>query len=586
MVLASFLLIAFTQFGLIASLPNFPPPGLNLHKEPQPSRSNELVVDLGYELYAGVANTSTGLNVFKGIRFAAPPTGPLRWQTPRSPTTNRVPIINATSFGAACTHELRAGQSDRALPSPISEDCLFLNVYAPQKASNLPVLVHIHGGGYALGDGREDMSRLINENQNGFVGVNIQYRLGAFGFLAGDEVFRNGVVNAGLLDQQFALMWVKEYIGKFGGDAQRVTNFGISAGGGSVMLRDMAYGGTQGAALFTNSISFSPYLPQQHDYHDWAHSQAYYNFAVHAGCALSRAHDNATQTVFQCLVSKDTKTLMAAASAVSASGLYGTWSFLPVTGGDLVQYPPSRALLGGKLNGMNHLTSNVAEESYVFVPQNISTKEALRTYLGLVFTNFGDDDFDVLFSRYSISTAGDAVPRFSTSGGEGLTALQTSATASGYQQIANLIYAESTFICPSYWLADSYSTGGRKAYKMQYSVPIALHGYDGIAVFGNLRIENQGDDLVKALQRIVGNFVRTGSPNGPFEIMGMQKQGLGAFAPPDYPMLNAGLNVLGAKWLVGPGLRNKFTVVNGFDWEGGRGERCEFWRGVADKVPM
>lgn len=293
---------------------------------------------------------------------------------------------------------------------------------------------------------------------------------------------------------------------------------------------------------------------------------------------------------------------MAAASAVSTLGRYGTWAFLPVTGGDLAQSPPSKALSGEKLNGVNHLTSNVAEESYAFVPQNISTSEALRAYVQLVFTHFSDDDFDMLLSRYSTGTTGDSAPRFSTSGDEGLTALQTSATASGYQQIANLIYAESTFVCPSYWLAEAYNTGNHKAYKMQYSVPIALHGYDGIAVFGNLRMPNQGDDFVTALQRIVGNFVKTGNPTGPLEITGMQGDALGVFAPPGYPMLNqnqtggvevpvnstldASLNQLGAKWLVGPGLRNDFEVVNGFEWEEERGERCEFWRRIAEKVPM
>lgn len=79
------------------------------------------------------------------------------------------------------------------------EDCLFLSVYTPSNASDLPVLVWIHGGGYGLGDGRQDLSALINGNNRGFIGVSIQYRLGAFGFLSSDEVFRNGVVNAGLL---------------------------------------------------------------------------------------------------------------------------------------------------------------------------------------------------------------------------------------------------------------------------------------------------------------------------------------------------------------------------------------------------
>ncbi|KAL2352132.1 Carboxylesterase family-domain-containing protein [Cryomyces antarcticus] len=92
-----------------------------------------------------------------------------------------------------------------------SEDCLFLNVYAPANASNLPVLVWIHGGGYGAGNGREDLTAIIKANNNSFVSVAIQYRLGAFGFLSSDEVYRNGVVNAGLLDQHFALQWVQAY---------------------------------------------------------------------------------------------------------------------------------------------------------------------------------------------------------------------------------------------------------------------------------------------------------------------------------------------------------------------------------------
>jgi carboxylesterase type B len=77
-------------------------------------------------------------------------------------------------------------------------------------------------------------------------------KLGAFGFLAGDEVFRNGVANAGLLDQTFALQWVQAYIDLFGGDPEQVTISGVSAGAGSVMLQDIAYGGTLGTSLFVN----------------------------------------------------------------------------------------------------------------------------------------------------------------------------------------------------------------------------------------------------------------------------------------------------------------------------------------------
>ncbi|KAG8526355.1 uncharacterized protein KY384_000348 [Bacidia gigantensis] len=127
------------------------------------------------------------------------------------------------------------------------EDCLFLSVYAPRDKTNLPVLVWIHGGGYGQGQGDEDMSAIIKTNGDSFIGVAIQYRvsvghdgddmtdlsnqLGAFGFLSSDEVMRFGAVNAGLLDQNFALQWVQSYIYLFGGNASQVTISGESAGG-------------------------------------------------------------------------------------------------------------------------------------------------------------------------------------------------------------------------------------------------------------------------------------------------------------------------------------------------------------------
>lgn len=96
-----------------------------------------------------------------------------------------------------------------AANSMASEDCLFLNVYSPTNATNLPVLVWIHGGGYGAGSGRQDFWDLLTTNGKNFVVVSIQYRLGPFGFLASDELYKRGVVNAGLLDQVFALQWVQ-----------------------------------------------------------------------------------------------------------------------------------------------------------------------------------------------------------------------------------------------------------------------------------------------------------------------------------------------------------------------------------------
>lgn len=229
---------------------------------------------------------------------------------------------------------------------PGNEDCLFLNVNAPSDARNLPVLVWIHGGGYGLGDGTQDMSEIIAANRNGFVAVTIQYRvslvlvmsgclanmlqLGAFGFLSSSEIKSNGVTNAGILDMAFALTWVQKYITKFGGDPAKVTISGESAGAGGVLLLGIVKDGSLGTSLFQNvsapniglvgtrqalliegqSIAASPYLPAQYDYNAAIPTQRYQNFVSQAGCTGS-------SDVLACLRSKDSTTLQQAKMLLS-----------------------------------------------------------------------------------------------------------------------------------------------------------------------------------------------------------------------------------------------------------------------------
>lgn len=201
------------------------------------------------------------------------------------------------------------------------------------------------------------MSTIINANNNNFIGVAIQYRLGAFGFLSSDEVQRYGAVNAGLLDQLFALQWVQSYIDLFGGNASQVSISGISAGGGAVMLQSMAFDGFLGDSLFENAIAVSPYLPQQYGYADLVPTQSYYAFASAAGCFTGLPPGSYNDSVFNCLVSKDTDTLQNASAQVSFSGRYGAWAFLPVTDGSFIQERPSQQLLKKKVNGRRMLSS-------------------------------------------------------------------------------------------------------------------------------------------------------------------------------------------------------------------------------------
>ena len=147
-----------------------------LSKRQISQNSSDLTVDLGYEQYQGVANSITKLNTFKGIRYAAPPIGALRWQPPQAPAVNREQVLSAADLPQRCPQA-----SDSPLQPGFNhtgnEDCLFLSVYAPPDANNLPVLVWIHGGGYGLGQGNQDLSAIINTNNNSFIGVAIQYRV-------------------------------------------------------------------------------------------------------------------------------------------------------------------------------------------------------------------------------------------------------------------------------------------------------------------------------------------------------------------------------------------------------------------------
>ncbi|KAK6505892.1 hypothetical protein TWF481_007781 [Arthrobotrys musiformis] len=459
-------------------------------------------VDLGHAFYQGVRDVENGLDIYLGIRYALPPTGSRRFGVPQSPAVvNNKPTVQATALPPRCPQSYPApyqGTSGAGFTSPPidttavstdpyfqalingNEDCLFLNVYAPSGKQKLPVLVWIHGGGYGFGDGSQDLSTIITENGNSFVGVSIQYRLGAFGFLSSQEVKSYGALNAGILDQNLALQWVQKNIKLFGGDPNRVTISGNSAGGGSVMLHNMAYGGALGTSLFQNSISTSPYSPPQHNYNAQKPTNEYLAFAQLAGCYNGGV---VSESILACLRGKDTIVLQQANSVISASGIVGTWAFVPVTDGTYVQQLPSQQLSLGRLNGKKHLSVHNADEGALFVQQGITNADNFKSYVKLLFPTFTTSEIIAVLSLFSPppSVLGPLFPSF---GDAGPTALNQSTFATGYQQAAYNLYAETTFICPSYWLADAFSRNKNGGYKYQYSVVPAMHTTDVASYFG------------------------------------------------------------------------------------------------------
>jgi len=219
----------------------------------------------------GVTDATSGVAVYKGIPFARPPTGELRWRPP-VPAPAWEGVRDAREFGHAC---LQPSAQPTSLyyggMASMSEDCLTLNVWTPGGAHKLPVMVWIHGGALLGGSSSEPLYDGVKIAQRGVVFVSINYRLGLLGYLAHPALSAESPQhlsgNYGLLDQIEGLRWVHDNIAAFGGDPKHVTIAGESAGALSV-IELLASPPARG--LFVRAISQSGYMPSYRALHEEA----------------------------------------------------------------------------------------------------------------------------------------------------------------------------------------------------------------------------------------------------------------------------------------------------------------------------
>lgn len=205
-----------------------------------------------------------GVTVYKGIPFAAPPVGDLRWRAPQPPAA-WTGVKTTDKFAPGCMQSPLVNRALGLEPVPTSEDCLYLNVWTPAKSPHdrLAVMVWIYGGGFTAGATSIPQYNGANLAKKGVLVVSVAYRLGAFGFMAHPELSaenKGHSGNYGLLDQIAGLRWVQRNIAAFGGNPHRVTIFGESAGGISVSMlaaSPLAKGLFQGA-ISESGGSFGP----------------------------------------------------------------------------------------------------------------------------------------------------------------------------------------------------------------------------------------------------------------------------------------------------------------------------------------
>ncbi len=412
-----------------------------------------------------------GVSVFLGIPFAAPPVGPLRWKAPQ-PVAAWKGVRDATKFGNACI-QFKKNDAAWARVGPQSEDCLYLNVWAPPGAQGkrLPVMVFIHGGSFLLGAGGVPLYDGTKLAQRGAVIVTINYRLGRLGFFAHPALTAedpNGwLANFALMDQIAALRWVQKNAAAFGGDAKNVTIFGESAGAVSVQA---LVGSPAARGLFAKAISESgggiagaPTMAAGE--------------AAGSAWAKSVGLDNATPDQLRAVPVDKLLTGPAPAGAVIDGKVVAGGAGDIFWHGKQARVP---MILGG----------NSYEASLAGFPAGIG-----RLFVGPAY--------DGLLAQYE----------------------KRPAAIVGAEPD---LRAQALFVQPTRWLAQLQAAQGATSYTYFFTqvpasdrgkVPGAIHGGELSYLFGT-RIENEtwdADD--ERVSKLMGDywvrFARTGNPNGP-----------------------------------------------------------------------
>lgn len=433
-----------------------------------------------------LGQTKDGVTTFKGVPFAAPPVGKLRFFPPQPPQAWSG-VLDCTRFRDSA---IQASEFEPLISR--SEDCLYLNIWAPDDAADraLPVLIFIHGGGYSDGSPAKGMYEGSRFARDGVIQVNISYRLGSLGFLALEEVEAQcGMLgNAGTLDQIAALRWVQNSIAAFGGDPARVTICGESAGAFSVsnlMMSPLAKGLFHRAIMESGNLLGQPIVaPLAGGDPSLAklYSRAY-------AASLGAGSLEELQRV-------DAKRLAKGSPFQDDMTALPDYTFWPVFDGKVIPEDPYGALTKGQLNAVDVLAGYNTDEGTIFIPRDTDEEE----YILLVAKIFGEQSLEVL-DRYPVDARHTPTSRARRLVEMGL-------------RMGSELFAE------------ELSRQGHKVwfYNFDYSLPVldrvglgAMHALELIYVFDTAPRILVRDDARATFKEDVHNrwlnFVKSGDPN-------------------------------------------------------------------------
>lgn len=428
----------------------------------------QLTAALDYGTFAGSYSSVYNISYWQKIPFAAPPVGRNRFRAPQPPEVIKNGTYNSTQTFEMCPQRTVNG----------SEDCLYLGLYSrPWSRGDAlkPVVVVFYGGGFIQGSASfvlppSAYPALNVSTRNDLLFVYPNYRVNAFGFLPGKEIAEDKAsdLNAGLLDQQAALLWTHNYISKFGGDPRNVTIWGQSAGGASVVAHVIANGGQTHPKLFSKALASSPFWAKTYKYDAPEAQEQYEALVAQTGCS------NSIDTL-ACLKSVDVQKIRTASLNISSSHIYTTSSFTwsPVIDGKFLNQPLSEATLKREVNIDYGWGMYNQYEGENFLPGGLNQISGSNGFnnsqAGFDFWLRG---FLPSFSEQNIAKVKTLYPSSGTA--EGM-------TYNGTYLRAQLVFRDVTLACPAYWMALAAK---KKSYVGEYTIAPAKHASDVVWVSG------------------------------------------------------------------------------------------------------
>ncbi|KAJ4985363.1 triacylglycerol lipase [Stagonosporopsis vannaccii] len=441
-----------------------------------------VTVDLGYARYRG-KDLGNGVHRWAGMRYARSVSrvDGLRFTAPQEPLeeSNKV-TTDASKFGPLCI----GSQSDlkSEFGSKWSEDCLFVNVFAPSNATNtskLPVYVFIQGGGFNVnGNANYDGADLIDAARGDMVVVNFNYRVGPYGFLASKEIEANQTLslNNGLKDQRMLLKWVQKHIHEFGGNANHVTLGGASAGGGSVVLQLTAYGGRNDNIFHAAAAESAAFPPLRNvDQSQWQYDA----LLKRSGC-----EDIA------CLASLDAVTFQTAVRGVQLPFPGGKnapiYFWNPTLDYDFIQDYTYNELKNDRYVKLPTIFGDSTNEGITFTPNTISNYDRARQF---VIDQFPSADWTKIRAVWNSPMNALADAR--------------------WRRLASDVYGHIRYTCPNLNMSSVYAENNTfPTYQYRWNVGGATHVGELPSIWGNGTTASS-----VFMQAYWASFIRSYDPN-------------------------------------------------------------------------